>query len=125
MLCPYGRLVRLTWTVGQRGRLGDERLVLKKKEPALPKGLWVNPFGIHGTGPALRKATAQFGGRHKNARRGKPALRKAGMSQRNTEAEHKERAWAGPAKAAASRRTPYKFIADERATSWGQVASEQ
>ena len=26
------------------------------KEPALRKGLWVNPGGIHETGPALRKA---------------------------------------------------------------------
>jgi hypothetical protein len=27
------------------------------KEPALRKRLWVNPFGIHETGPALRKAS--------------------------------------------------------------------
>jgi hypothetical protein len=25
----------------------------KSKEPARREGLWVNPFGIHGTGPAL------------------------------------------------------------------------
>jgi hypothetical protein len=28
----------------------------KSKEPALRKGLWVNSYGIHKTGPALRKA---------------------------------------------------------------------
>src|SRR6202046_4212292 len=28
----------------------------KSKEPALRKGLWANPCGIHGTGPALREA---------------------------------------------------------------------
>jgi hypothetical protein len=55
-----GTFVRAIWRCGRRR---------KSKEPALRKGLWVNPFGmnsfgIHETGPALRKA--------------KPALRKAG-----------------------------------------------
>jgi hypothetical protein len=36
---------RVTWSAGE-----------KSKEPAIRKGLWVNPYGIHGTGPALRKA---------------------------------------------------------------------
>ena len=34
----------------------------KAKERALRKGLWVNPLGIHKTGPALRTATANRGG---------------------------------------------------------------
>jgi hypothetical protein len=34
--------------IAERGR--------KSKETALREGLWVNPYGIHGTGPALRDA---------------------------------------------------------------------
>src|SRR5271156_4337854 len=42
----------------------------KSKEPALRKRLWVNPSGIHETGPALRKAGPRLRREFATAKRG-------------------------------------------------------
>jgi len=54
--CPEERQIggRARWLLAKSGwGRGTGR---NSKEPALREGLWVNPLGIHGAGPALRKA---------------------------------------------------------------------
>src|SRR5271156_3707424 len=60
--CCYGKArpgvesgSKLPHSKETRRRLIWSSAAEKSKEPALRKGLWVNPLGIHGTGPALRK----------------------------------------------------------------------
>ncbi len=82
MLCPYG------YVLGGADNLGTNK---------------VCTFIQHGINSEPTMSVKEVKGAG-----GTPALRKARMSQGNTEARRKGRAWAATAKAAASRRTPYK-----------------
>jgi hypothetical protein len=68
--CPDERLERIHHLriVLSDAKTADPGIPARRsREPALRKGLWVNPLGIHETGPGLRKANpiADLDGEHR------------------------------------------------------------